>query len=92
MTAKRSQRVLLPIVKSQKPGTLDLTNNMIAKDEAGLDAGLVLPSDASTETSSYFIRSKFFFRICQSASPSNFERVSAMSFASFAFFVGRSTL
>jgi hypothetical protein len=40
----------------------------------------------------YFIRSKLLLRICQSASSPNFDRVSAMIFASFEFFVGRSTL
>ncbi len=40
----------------------------------------------------HFIRSKFFCKICQSARPPTFARLSAMSFASFAFFVGRFTL
>ena len=33
------RRLKLPIVKSRKPGTLKLTNHMIAEHEAGIDAG-----------------------------------------------------
>lgn len=33
------RRLKLPIVKSRKPGTLKLTNQMIAEHEAGIDAG-----------------------------------------------------
>ena len=40
----------------------------------------------------YFIRSKFFFKICQSARPDTFPRCSAMIFASLAFLVGASLL
>lgn len=36
---QRGQRIKLPIVKSRKPGSLRLTNEMIAAHEAGLDAG-----------------------------------------------------
>lgn len=36
---QRFRRVKLPIVKSRKPGTLKLTNEMIAEHEAGLDSG-----------------------------------------------------
>lgn len=36
---QRSPRLKLPIVKSRKPGTLRLTNKMIAEHEAGLDTG-----------------------------------------------------
>jgi hypothetical protein len=36
---KGLQRLKLPIVKSRKPGTLKLTNQMIADYEAALDAG-----------------------------------------------------
>jgi len=36
---QRFQRLKLPIVKSRKPGTLKLTNKMIAEHEAGIDAG-----------------------------------------------------
>ena len=35
---KRFKRLKLPVVKSRKPGTLKLTNKMIAIHEAGLDA------------------------------------------------------
>ena len=35
----QSRRLKLPIVKSRKPGTLRLTNKMIAEHEAGIDAG-----------------------------------------------------
>jgi hypothetical protein len=35
---RRSRRIKLPIVKSRKPGTLKLTNEMIAEHEARLDA------------------------------------------------------
>ncbi len=42
--------------------------------------------------SDYFIRSKFFWRICQSGSAANFSRFVETIFASFAFFVGRLTL
>lgn len=38
-TPARFRRVKLPIVKSRKPGTLKLTNQMIAEHEAGIDAG-----------------------------------------------------
>ena len=34
-----TRRVQLPMVKSKKPGTLGLTNEMIAKIEARLDRG-----------------------------------------------------
>jgi hypothetical protein len=37
--SQRFQRLKLPIVKSRKPGTLKLTNKMIAEHEAGIDAG-----------------------------------------------------
>ena len=37
--SKRLRRVKLPMVKSRKPGTLKLTNRMIAEHEAGIDAG-----------------------------------------------------
>lgn len=40
----------------------------------------------------YFIRSKFFWRICQSGNAANFSRLVLMIFASFSFFVGRLTL
>lgn len=33
------RRIKLPIVKSRKPGTLKLTNEMIAEHESKLDAG-----------------------------------------------------
>lgn len=36
---QRSRRIELPIVKSRKPGTLKLTNQMIAEREAKIDAG-----------------------------------------------------
>jgi hypothetical protein len=36
---QRFQRLRLPIVKSQKPGTLKLTNSMITEHEARIDAG-----------------------------------------------------
>lgn len=36
---QRLRRVKLPIVKSRKPGTLKLTNKMIAEHEAKIDAG-----------------------------------------------------
>jgi len=35
----RFRRIELPIVKSRAPGTLKLTNKMIADHEAGIDAG-----------------------------------------------------
>jgi hypothetical protein len=38
-TPERLQRLQLPIVKSRKPGTLKLTNSMIAEHEARIDAG-----------------------------------------------------
>lgn len=38
-TPERFRRLKLPIVKSRKPGTLKLTNQMIAEHEAGIDAG-----------------------------------------------------
>jgi hypothetical protein len=38
-TPQRFRRLKLPIVKSRKPGTLKLTNQMIAEHEAGIDAG-----------------------------------------------------
>jgi len=38
-TPRRFRRLKLPIVKSRKPGTLKLTNKMIAEHEAGIDAG-----------------------------------------------------
>ena len=38
-TPRRLKRIQLPIVKSRKPGTLKLTNKMIAEHEAGIDAG-----------------------------------------------------
>ena len=42
--------------------------------------------------SGHFMRSKFFWRICQSARPWTFALWSAMSLASLAFLVGRSDL
>jgi hypothetical protein len=36
---QRLRRLKLPIVKSRKPGTLKLTNELIAKHEARIDAG-----------------------------------------------------
>ena len=38
-TPGRFRRLKLPIVKSRKPGSLRLTNKMIANHEAGIDAG-----------------------------------------------------
>jgi len=37
-TPQRICRLKLPVVKSRKPGTLKLTNAMIAEHEAGIDA------------------------------------------------------
>lgn len=47
---------------------------------------------AGADPPDYFIRSKFFWRICQSGSAANFSRLVLMIFASFAFLVGRLTL
>ena len=38
-TPQHSRRVKLPMVKSKRPGTLKLTNQMIAEHEARIDAG-----------------------------------------------------
>ena len=38
-TGLRTRRIQLPIVKSKKPGTLRLSNEMIAEAEARLDTG-----------------------------------------------------
>jgi len=38
-TGLRTRRIQLPIVKSKKPGTLRLSNEMIAEVEARLDTG-----------------------------------------------------
>ena len=36
---RQSMRIKLPVIKSKKPGSLKLTNKMIAGHEAGIDAG-----------------------------------------------------
>lgn len=36
--SKQLRRLKLPIVKSRNPGTLKLTNKMIAEHEAGIEA------------------------------------------------------
>ena len=38
-TQRKARRIKLPAVKSRKPGTLRLTNKMIAAYEADLDVG-----------------------------------------------------
>lgn len=93
---RRSRRKRKPPIEAERQWDMDRMpnrNDGVARPAFRCRAPLVGRTMTGCKIPrAHFIRSKFRCRICQSGTPASFARASVMSFASFAFFVGRFVL